>query len=135
MGEWGIYQAPDVAHLNQPLIPLHPSLSFSSPLSVLADDHTWNLLIQFAVGRLKLNAPRFHQSQPLWNLSGMPVQLNKGLQDDTHLPNTLQSSTDREEKERKGQKKKAKIQTVFDFPGEVINLRKHVHAKSTSDGV
>lgn len=60
----------------------------------------------------------------------MPVQLNKGLQDDTHLPNTPQSSTDREEKKRK---EKAKIQTVFDFPGEVIDLRKH--AKSARYGV
>lgn len=52
-----IHREPDVAHLIHPLIPLHPSLSLLSLLPVLADDHTWSLLmLKFAASPLRLNA-------------------------------------------------------------------------------
>lgn len=38
--EWVHWKEPDVAHLFQPIIPLHPSLSLHSLRSVLAGDQT-----------------------------------------------------------------------------------------------
>lgn len=53
----------------------------------------------------------------------------------THICQILRKAALTEKRRKEKKKEKAKIQTVFDFPGEVIDLRKHVHAKSTRYGV